>query len=207
MRELKLILIGVAVGILISIVIPKLFKKDNNNKTTTDSTYVDKKIIIPKIEVDSTVVKPEPILVIKPKPEKVKEFKDIKEDSTKVKEYVKVITNRVYKNTYTDKDSIATIIVKDSVEGFLREQNVVISIKERPIEYKELTVTKTIKERPVLSLSLGAAVRSNQHNLNKTALVGLIGLKFKKGSELIVGYDSNNYFIVGLKMDIFTLYK
>lgn len=208
MKNINKFFIGIAVGILLSIAVPKLLNNTNTSNISIDSTYINKKIILPEIKLDSTLNNPKPIVTYNGKKlDKVEKFEKIKIDSIKVEKYVEAVTPRVYENTYTSKDSIATVVVTDSVDGFLRKQNVSINVKERPIEYKEYTITKTIKERPALTLSLGAAVRANQYNLDKTAVVGLLGIKGKKGTEFIVGYDSNQYFTIGIKKDIFTLYK
>jgi hypothetical protein len=210
MKNYKQFLIGLAVGILLSIAIPKFFAGgDDNSKTTIDSTYVDTKVVIPTIKLDTVVTDPEPILVVETPyiQPKLEEFKKVKEDTIKEELYKVAITTRVYENTYSDKDSIATITVRDSVEGFLREQSISFNVKERPIEYKKYTITKTIKQRPVFALSIGVVVRhSNDYQANNS-IAGILGLRGRRGVEFTVGYDTNRYVTVGLKKDLLTLYK
>lgn len=187
-------LMGVVVGVLILITTYKLLPTSVDN-IVVDTVYVDREIIIPEIK--------EVFIHVKPKPTSVDTVLVYKTDTVPTP-----IISRTYENTYTSKDSVATVVVKDSIlDGELEKQEVLFEVKERPIQYKDKIITKTITKKPVLAISLGAAVRASEETLDRASVVGFVGVRGKNGLEVMVGYDTNKTFTVGIKKDILTIFK
>jgi hypothetical protein len=151
--------------------------------TTTDTLYIDKVIKIPEVREKIVYRNPVPV-----------ETKVIGKD-----------TIRKYKHVYKDSTGVAEITVSDSIAGRLLGQVVDIKIKEREVKYQEKVVTTTITKtlKPSFVLSMGVTAVSG---LNGSYGVE-VGIKNSKGLNLDLGYDSNKNFTVGIKKDVFTLYK
>lgn len=148
---------------------------------TTDTVYVTKYVKIPEIKQVFVKTKPKPTTV-----------KVVAQD-----------TFRTYYTKYSDSTGVATIIVQDSVKGHLLGQIVSFNVKEREIEYKEKTVTNTIKQKPKFNLALGmkTAVGVNS-NIGAEAT-----FKNRNGWSLDLGYNTNNQIMIGIKKDILTLWE
>ena len=191
------IVMGVVIGILLSITTYKLLPT-STDKVVVDTVYVDREVIVPEIREVFVSSDPQPIRV----------DTIVKTIPTPKGDLVQPIISRTYENTYTSNDSVATVTVKDSiVNGFLKQQDVSFLVKERPIEYKEAIVTKTVTKKPSLAISLGAAVRGSQDTFDKPSVVGLVGIRNKNGLEILLGYDTNKTITIGIKKDLVTIFK
>jgi hypothetical protein len=160
-------------------------KKDDLvvSKTTTDTVFVEKIKIIPKIEQVIQYRDPKPL-------------------------YINVVgkdTIKNYKKVYTDSTNVAEVTIEDSINGTLLNQRVKINVKEREVKYKETVITNNTvtKLKPFMVLSAGLTAQSG---LNPT-LGAEVGLKNKNGYNVELGYNLRKEFTVGIKKDILTIYN
>ena len=170
-----------------------------------DTVYVDKEIIVPGRIDTFSIDKPIPYKVYDS--EKEKEYKDLKTENERLNKYLSETKVRIYNNNYISSDSLVTVKTTDSVRGTLLNQKVKIDIKEQKIVYKEKVITKVLTKKPVFSLSTGFGVKTSYGLYDNTAFEINLGMKNKSGFEVELGYDTNKQIRVGLKKDLFTIYK
>lgn len=151
----------------------------------TDTIYLEKIKVIPKIEEELETIKPRPV--------------DI--------QVVNKDTIRSYSRVYKDSTGVAEITVEDSVNGILLNQKVKINVKEREIKYLEKlvtnTVTNTTKVKPYMVLSAGLTATSGV----RPTIGAEVSLKNKNGYNLDFGYNNQKEFTIGLKKDLLTIYN
>jgi hypothetical protein len=172
-------------GLLVFIIFFKGCGKEMVGKTvtTTDTLVVEKMIVIPEIREVIKYRNPVPV-------------------DTQV---VGKDTIRKYLRTYKDSTGVTEVTVSDSIAGRLLGQTINIKVKEREVKYTEKVITNNsvTKLKPSFVLSAGVSMVSGVNGSYGFE----VGLKNSKGINLELGYDSNKNFTIGIKKDIFTLYK
>jgi len=207
-RNLTYFIIGFIVALLISVVACEASDRfgvpDNNDKTETDTVYVDRIIKVPGQSGSFENPKPDPEIVYKADPELLKKYQDLETEKERLEAYIHAITRRTYEKSYVSNDSIVTITVKDSVTGTLDWQSVAFDIKPRDVKIQEKIITNTIEKYPDFSLMLGAGVRAPLSFNEPLAFEAVIGIEGKNGLTYQLSYDTQEYVGFRLTKKLFT---
>jgi len=214
------------VGIFAAMVCHAIYRRTDRlsgnpaDKVKIDTIYVDKVIRVPgKIKVFKQD-NPKPEIVYKADEKLLRGYEAITKENEKLKKYIEAITTRVYEKKYTSGDSLVTVVVKDSITGFLKSQEVVFRLKEQEIPFKERIINKTFEKYPKLTISLGASLRvpnvfkglgsytaQECRPLKEPTLVeGIIAVKSRKGYQYQVGIDTQGGARLALIKDLFIKY-
>jgi hypothetical protein len=190
----------VIIGLLLYI----FFSHSNKPKQIEVIRYdtIIKTVTIPEINGNFNNPKPKPIYIKDPTDDKELQYlhakiNELLTDVEKKDFLLSQLSTKAYNKTYSDKDVSITVI--DTVSGKLLNQDVIWTIKPKQIEVKEVTITKELKPRFVLSVGGGVIV-----NPINQQLYGFLGMKNAKGYELQLGITTNKACMIGLKKDLFT---
>jgi len=178
-----------------------IFKKTFKSKVKSNTYIEAKTVTIPAINGTFNNQNPKPIYIKEPADDKELQFlhakiNELLTDVEKKDFLLSQLRTKAYNKTYSDKDITITVI--DTVSGKLLNQDVIWTIKPKQIEVKEVTITKELKPRFVLSVGGGLMYGIEPE------LYGVVGVKNAKGYELQLGITTDKAYMIGLKKDLFT---
>lgn len=176
-----------------------------DSEIKTDTIY--KTIVIPEHQGTFAIAQPQPVYIAPSNNDAelnflYEKFSNLQSDNERFEYLLSQLSTKAYNNVH--KDSLVEISVTDSVSGKLLNQKIKYKILPQKIEVKEIHITEKLKPKLTISAGFGVASQIN-YEATPTA-TAFLGIKNKRGYELLLGIDNQKTYSIGLKKDLFTKY-